>query len=333
MRPHKPEAIMPDSFTLTAYIPAPPQAVYDAWLNGERHAAMTGSPAHGEPVVGAHFDAWNGYVRGTNLELEPGQRIFQSWRAADFPQDAPDSRLEIEFRHEGDGTRLILRHTGLPDGKGTDYEQGWEDSYFEPMRAFFIREMLAHVRPPETAPEAVAQALTFLEPGMPSEATPAPADRRPPAAPPAPAPTAAPVQAVAPAPRAERPAAPKKPAAVKKGGARRKAAVKKAVKKTTARATRKAGKKAVRKAVKKAAPKKRPARQAAKKTAKKASKKPAKKAAKRPAKKAAKKPARKAAARTARKAVKRPAKAVKKKAAKPGRARATKARKTKKRGR
>lgn len=123
-------------FELTAEIPAPPEAIYDTWLDSDGHTKMTGSPATATPEVGGEFEAWDRYIRGRNLELEPGRRIVQSWRTTNFAADEPDSRLEVILEPVGGGTRLTLRHTDLP-ARGGQYESGWPVHYFEPMRAHF----------------------------------------------------------------------------------------------------------------------------------------------------------------------------------------------------
>jgi activator of HSP90 ATPase len=123
-------------FVVSTIIPATPPAVYDTWMSSEGHSAMTGSPASISAKVGAEFDAWDGYIHGKNLELLPGKRIVQSWRTSEFSDDEPDSRIEIILEPVGGQTRLILRHTGLPP-HGGQYEQGWVESYFEPMQEYF----------------------------------------------------------------------------------------------------------------------------------------------------------------------------------------------------
>ena len=129
---------MSDEFTVSAFIPALPLAVYLAWLDGTKHSEMTGAEAHCEPAPGAAFDAWDGYIRGTNVELEPGRRIVQRWRTAEFPGDAPDSLVEIALAPEGNGTRLTLIHTNIPQGQGHLYQEGWQDHYFRPMQEYFV---------------------------------------------------------------------------------------------------------------------------------------------------------------------------------------------------
>jgi len=98
---------------------------------------MTGSQAEVEGRSGGPFKAWDGYIWGKTIELEPNRRIVQAWRTSEFPEDSPDSRVEILLEEVPDGTNVILNHTEIPDGQGDEYKQGWDDFYFTPMRAYF----------------------------------------------------------------------------------------------------------------------------------------------------------------------------------------------------
>jgi activator of HSP90 ATPase len=123
-------------FVLSTLFPASPQEIYSTWMSSKGHSAMTGSPATVSPKVGGEFDAWDGYIHGKNLELESGKRIVQSWRTSEFSADEPDSQIEITLEAVGKQTKLTLKHTGLPP-HGRQYEQGWVESYFEPMKEYF----------------------------------------------------------------------------------------------------------------------------------------------------------------------------------------------------
>ena len=128
---------MPEQLQVTAVLPVRAERLYNAWLNSEEHAAFTGASAEITPSVGGEFSAWDGYIQGKTLLLEPFQRIAQSWRTSDFPSNAPDSQLEVLFEADGEQTHLTLNHTNIPDGQGPEYRQGWVDYYFEPMQAYF----------------------------------------------------------------------------------------------------------------------------------------------------------------------------------------------------
>jgi hypothetical protein len=127
---------------------------------------MTGGGAEVSDKTGEAFEAWDGYISGVNLELEPPStpqgengrqksgvefaaqtprqsgaaalhaRILQAWRTVEFADDEEDSLVEIRLEAVEDGTRLTLHHSQLP-AHGAQYEQGWIDNYFEPMKAYF----------------------------------------------------------------------------------------------------------------------------------------------------------------------------------------------------
>ena len=209
---------MSDELTISDLIPALIERVYGAFLSSVEHSAMTGSTAVASEDVGGAFTAWDGYIRGTNLELEPFLRIVQAWRAADFPPGAEDSLLEIVFEPVGANTQITFVHTNLPDGMGDGFTEGWQKFYLEPMAAYF-----AGPREP-----AASGATPAAKKAAPKKAAPKKAAKK-----------AAPKKGA-------RKAAPKKAA--------KKAAPKKAARKA---APKKAAKKAApKKAAKKAAPKK-----------------------------------------------------------------------------
>jgi uncharacterized protein YndB with AHSA1/START domain len=128
---------MSDSIELEATVDATPEQIFDAWIDGERHTAMTGGEAESDPRVGGRFTAWGGYITGTHEELERPRRIVQRWRTSEFPDDAPDSRVEVTLEPADGGTRIRLTHTEIPDGQGPKYDDGWKEHYFEPMREHF----------------------------------------------------------------------------------------------------------------------------------------------------------------------------------------------------
>lgn len=90
----------------SAVIDAKPAAIYEAFLDGDTHTAMTGGGATSTPRVGTRFTAWDGYITGKHLELQPGRRIVQDWRTTQFPGAAPDSRLSPGRRRRPEARAL-----------------------------------------------------------------------------------------------------------------------------------------------------------------------------------------------------------------------------------
>ncbi|MGO9767229.1 MAG: SRPBCC domain-containing protein [Myxococcaceae bacterium] len=129
---------MSNGFKLSTMVAAKPSAVYRAWLDPRTHAAFTGGGvATSEPRVGGAFTAWEGYIHGTYLVLEPGARIVHAWRTTDFPDGAPDSRVEVLLEPARGGTRLTLVHAHIPSAQEADYRAGWSAFYFRPMKKYF----------------------------------------------------------------------------------------------------------------------------------------------------------------------------------------------------
>ena len=123
-------------FEISDVIPASPKEIYNAWLNSAEHSEMTGGFAKVSAEVGGTFEAWDGYIEGRNLVLEASKRITQQWRTSEFTENEKDSLLEILFEEDTEGTRIIIRHSELPE-HGMQYKQGWVDSYFNPMKEYF----------------------------------------------------------------------------------------------------------------------------------------------------------------------------------------------------
>lgn len=132
-----------ESIQVSARFPVTPDQLFRAWLDSREHTRFTGGVAHIDPSVGGRFSAWDDYITGRTLEIVPGRKVVQAWRTVEFPVDAPDSRLEARFEAEKGGTRLVLVHSDIPEGHGDRYEEGWVDSYFEPMQRYFRRVLAA----------------------------------------------------------------------------------------------------------------------------------------------------------------------------------------------
>lgn len=127
-----------DAIRVSSVIQASPDRIYKAWMSSEGHSKMTGAAATVEPRIGGKHSAWDGYIQGEILELEPNKRIVMGWRSSEFPAGSLPSRLEVDLEREGKATRVTIVHTEIPAGQGAQYETGWTDFYFKPMTAYFV---------------------------------------------------------------------------------------------------------------------------------------------------------------------------------------------------
>ena len=119
----------------TIIFKASPHEVYEALMDSAKHAAFTNSDARISREVGGEYLAYAGYISGKNLELVADQKIVQSWRADDWP-DEYFSIVTFVLTPVSAGTQLCFTHSEVPDGTEDDFTQGWIDNYWEPMKLF-----------------------------------------------------------------------------------------------------------------------------------------------------------------------------------------------------
>ena len=126
-------------FELSDVLPATPQAIYEAWMSSEGHTGMTGAEATIDPRPGGAFEAWDGYITGKTVAVNPSRRIVQTWRTSEFAGSDPDSEIEVLLEAVEGGTKLTLHHRNVPDGQFGYERGGWQESYFDPMRDYFSK--------------------------------------------------------------------------------------------------------------------------------------------------------------------------------------------------
>lgn len=128
---------MTETIKLSAVFPVNAKTLYEAWLDSKAHSAFTGSKAKINPTIGGTYTAWDKYISGRTIVLQPYSRIVQSWRTTEFHDSYPDSTVEILFEKSAKGTKLTIVHSGIQKGDGKKYKEGWKEFYFEPMKVYF----------------------------------------------------------------------------------------------------------------------------------------------------------------------------------------------------
>jgi uncharacterized protein YndB with AHSA1/START domain len=153
-----------ESFSVSEIVPAEAARIYAAWLSSEEHTAFTGDAASIEPFVGGRHSSFGGYAVGSTVELQPGARIVQTWRAEDFPPGTPDSRVEVTLEPTVGGTMVTIFHTEIPPGQSDEYRDGWLRFYLEALKKYFgaVPAKANGVSHP-TAAKRVAQARSAVK--------------------------------------------------------------------------------------------------------------------------------------------------------------------------
>jgi activator of HSP90 ATPase len=112
---------------------APASRVYAALVDAGEFAAFTGAPYQGEPAEGSGFTAFGGNITGRHLELVPGRRVVQAWRARTWPAGLW-STTQFELEEKAGKTRLAFDHRGFPEAEAEHLAAGWHKMYWEPLR-------------------------------------------------------------------------------------------------------------------------------------------------------------------------------------------------------
>ncbi len=118
-----------------------PEKVYNAIMNSELHGKFTGSPAEIGEKPGDAYSAYDGYITGEILQLEPFHRIIKTWIAHE--DGWPENHISVvnfEFNPIASGTEMIFIQTGVPAEKKESITQGWIDFYWEPMQDMFLEK-------------------------------------------------------------------------------------------------------------------------------------------------------------------------------------------------
>lgn len=114
-------------------LPASPDEVYETFMDEAKHSALTHGKAQISREAGGLFAQHDGQITGRNLDLVPGQRIVQAWR---FEQWEPGlfSIVRFELKPNGDGTTVVMDHSGVPDEFEEGVADGWNVRYWEPLK-------------------------------------------------------------------------------------------------------------------------------------------------------------------------------------------------------
>ena len=109
---------------------AAPARIYQALVDSKRFGELTGAPASGDSTEGAPFSVFGGHITGRHVDLVPGKRVVQAWRAKTWPEGLY-SIVRFELLAEGSGTKLVFDHDGFPADMKDHLAKGWQSNYWD----------------------------------------------------------------------------------------------------------------------------------------------------------------------------------------------------------
>ncbi len=115
-----------------------PGEIYDIFMDSKKHGKLINSSAKISREVDGKFEIYDGYITGKNVKLEPNNKIVQLWRGDEecWPQEHY-SILTVTFEKKNNGTRIKLVQENVPEDCYEDFEKGWYEFYWEPLKKIF----------------------------------------------------------------------------------------------------------------------------------------------------------------------------------------------------
>lgn len=113
-----------------------PDRIYRLLLDSKEFAELSGMPAEIDGVAGGAFEMFGKIIYGRNVELIPNERLIQAWGDRGWGSGVY-SIARFELKKQGAGTRVVLDHTGFPEGSYDHLYVGWKGHYWEPMQKYF----------------------------------------------------------------------------------------------------------------------------------------------------------------------------------------------------
>jgi uncharacterized protein YndB with AHSA1/START domain len=118
-----------DPIVTSIHIDAPPERVFDHFVEPEAILGWMGQYALLEPEPGGRFELdINGVpVRGAYVKLERPSRLVISWGHAGSDRLPPgSSTVEIRLTPHDGGTFVEVVHRDLPEPEAAQHALGWE---------------------------------------------------------------------------------------------------------------------------------------------------------------------------------------------------------------
>jgi uncharacterized protein YndB with AHSA1/START domain len=120
-----------DILEVIVHIAARPETVFPYFTDPDRYVQWMGNSATMDPMPGGTYSVRmrDGVeAAGEFVEIDPPRRLVFTWGWTKGVAVAPGStRVVVTLEAEDGGTRVVLRHHGLPDEEQrAHHRKGWE---------------------------------------------------------------------------------------------------------------------------------------------------------------------------------------------------------------
>jgi uncharacterized protein YndB with AHSA1/START domain len=138
--------------TVRRVLPAPPDVVYDEWLDPvgmiewmcprpARAVKISLEPSVGGPLrIDIEDSGSSLYVTGHYVELDRPRRLRFTWSCSDWTDPSVQSLVTVTLTdHGADETMMTIEHEQLPPEQAGDHQRGWDAIVVQLDEAFLAR--------------------------------------------------------------------------------------------------------------------------------------------------------------------------------------------------
>ena len=124
--------------SLEFILSGPPKRVMQLLTDAKLIRKWSGSEGVVEDKVGGKFEMFDGWVTGTVLKTGENELAY-TWSTTGWPEGTTPSEVHYLLKPDEAGTKVILKHTGLPnEDEMKSHKSGWKDYFFDPLEDFIL---------------------------------------------------------------------------------------------------------------------------------------------------------------------------------------------------
>ena len=117
---------------------AKPADVFKALTDPRRILQWSGQRGKVEAKIGGKFELFDGWVKGKVLAYQKGKTLSYTWHPDEWEKDVEPSIVRFLFFPTKSGTKIVLKHSGLPDEQARkEHHGGWTEHVIDPLKGFF----------------------------------------------------------------------------------------------------------------------------------------------------------------------------------------------------
>jgi uncharacterized protein YndB with AHSA1/START domain len=124
--------------SLEFQLPVAPARVLQLLTDAALIRRWSGGDAILNNEEGGEFMMFDGWVTGKVIKTGT-EELAHTWKTTDWAEDTVPSEVHYLLKKHDGGTKVIVKHTGLPDeDEMKSHKNGWTDYFFDPLEDYIM---------------------------------------------------------------------------------------------------------------------------------------------------------------------------------------------------